>query len=269
LQRISVCSIPIASTKVRALARRGLCAIFEIRYLPETGSTNDDAAALLGEPGSAGLVILTDFQRAGRGRRARSWIAPPGSSLLCTAILPRTIPAAALWAVPLWTALAVADGVLAACGAELNLQWPNDLLLGGRKCCGILCISRVTGNRAWAGCGTGLNVDRPPDPGGTAAIEAPPAFLSDAAPGVARRAVLDAILAAYERRLGELDDAAGVARAWERRAALDGTPYRIHVDGESEPFDAVARRIAADGSLVVSVAGTERSIALADARIVR
>ena len=127
--------------------------MFEIRAMDVTDSTNEDAARLLGEPGSAGLVLLSDYQRAGRGRRARHWVAPRGSSLLFTAILPEPLAAAALWAVPFWTALGVAAGIEDATGLRAGLQWPNDLLLGTRKASGILCISRIVAERAWVGCG--------------------------------------------------------------------------------------------------------------------
>jgi len=244
---------------------------FTIRSLAVTDSTNDDAAALLGRPDAGGTVIVADYQRAGRGRHARAWIAPPGSSLLFTAILPRTVASAHLWAATFWTALGVADGIEAATGLRTGLQWPNDLLLGGRKCCGILCVSRVSGYEAWVGCGVGLNVVRPAGDAALEAIAPPPAFLSDGlASAPSRDAVLATILAAFERRLGALSDPAGIARAWEARAVLSGTPYRLLVDGESAPLDAIARRIDGDGALVVSAAnGRERRIALADARVLR
>lgn len=215
------------------------------------------------------MVLSAGFQRAGHGRRGRSWVAPPGSSLLVTTILPRAVASESLWAVPFWTALGVADGIEVATGLKIDLQWPNDLLLEGRKCCGILCVSRVVGERAWVGCGTGVNVLRPPRNADLGAVDPPPAFLSDRAPRVQRRAVLDAILAAYERLLGELDRPEAIARAWERRAGLDGTPYRLLVDGEAVPFEAIARRLAPDGALIVERDGAERRIALADARVVR
>ena len=242
---------------------------FEIRATAETESTNDDALALLGQADAAGAVLLADFQRAGRGRKARAWVAPPGTSLLFTALLPRPIRADALWAVTLWTALGVADGIESATRIRVDLQWPNDLLIEGRKCCGILCVSRIAGDDAWVGCGTGINVIRPEGDAALAAIEPPPAFLSDRAPGVQRGPVLAAILRAFEDLLPQLDDPAGVANAWERRAGLAGTPYRLLLDGEATPLDAVAKRLDRDGSLVVEEGGRERRITLADARVLR
>jgi BirA family biotin operon repressor/biotin-[acetyl-CoA-carboxylase] ligase len=242
--------------------------VFSIRYQAETASTNDDAALLLGEPGSEGLVVLADYQRAGKGRRARTWVAPPGSSLLFTAILPGPIATGALWAVPFWTALAVADGI-EVCGVRVALQWPNDLLLSGRKCGGILCVSRVAGDQAWVGCGVGLNAVRPTSSSELDELEPVPAFLSDCIASIERPRLLNAILAAFDRRFGELARPDAIARAWEARAGLAGTTYRILVDGESEAFEAKALRLAGDGGLVVEVGGSERTISLADARVVR
>ena len=119
------------------------------------------------------------------------------------------------------------------------------------------------------GCGTGINVIRPAGDAALAAIEPPPAFLSDRAPGVQRGPVLAAILRAFEDLLPQLDDPAGVANAWERRAGLAGTPYRLLLDGEATPLDAVAKRLDRDGSLVVEEGGRERRITLADARVLR
>jgi BirA family biotin operon repressor/biotin-[acetyl-CoA-carboxylase] ligase len=243
--------------------------MFTVRYVPETDSTNDDAHALLGEPGSAGLVIRTDFQRAGRGRRGRSWIAPPGSALMFTAILPQPVRVRALWAIPFWTALCVAEGIESASGLRLELQWPNDLLLGGRKCCGILCISRVSGASAWAGCGVGLNVLRPAGDASLDAIDPPPAFLSDNYPQLDREAVFTSILAALERRAAGVEHPRGVAHAWEARAGLPGASYRILLDQATEPFDATALRLSDDGGLVVRRGEAEQTVSLADARVLR
>jgi BirA family biotin operon repressor/biotin-[acetyl-CoA-carboxylase] ligase len=172
--------------------------------------------------------------------------------------------------VPFWTALAVADGIEQTTGLRVALQWPNDLLLDGRKCCGILATSRVLGAQAWVGCGVGLNVRRPE---GSAAdnlalIQPPPAFLSDRAPKVERETLLGAILHACDRRLPMLAEPLQIARAWEARAELAGTPYRIEHD-EAGVFEGIAQQIADDGSLIVRTPTGERRVTLADARVVR
>lgn len=243
---------------------------FHLDWRAATESTNDDAATLLGEPAAAGRILAVDYQTRGRGRHARAWLAPAGSSLLCTAVLPEAIPATALWAVSFWCALALADAVERAAGVRLALQWPNDLLLDARKCCGILSQSRVQGRLAFVACGVGLNVLRPPESDAELrALEPEPAFLSDRASGIRREALLIALAQRYEAQLPWLADPAGVARRWEARANLPGTTYRILRDGESTPFEAKACRIAEDGGLVVERGGREERVGLADARVLR
>ena len=67
-------------------------AFADVRSVRETASTNDDAARLLGDPSAAGATLVAEFQRAGKGRKpGRAWIAPAGSALLFTAIVPRAV----------------------------------------------------------------------------------------------------------------------------------------------------------------------------------
>ncbi len=237
----------------------------DVRYLRSTGSTNDDAARLLGRDDAAGATIVAEEQSAGRGRRAgRRWIAPPGTALLFTTMLPVPVAANALWAVPFWVALGVADA-LAQAGAPPELRWPNDLFLAGRKVCGILCVSRVLGTRAHVGVGVGVNVTRPANDA-LAEIEPPPAFVDDLATGVSREALLAAILLAFQQRIDALVDPAGIARDYETRAGLDGTPYRMRLDADGSELEGIARGLGPDGTLRIDVAGREQCISLADAR---
>lgn len=238
-----------------------------IRYVAETGSTNADAAKLLGDDRYLGLSIVAEHQTIGTGRKGRSWTAPPGTSLLVTTIVPRVIAASALWAVPFWAARAVRAG-LASQGVATAMHWPNDLLIAGRgKIAGILCVSRVTGANAWVACGAGVNVVRPAE--GDAAIEPPPAYCDDVT-HVDRAQLLFAILRAYEATLDLLADPRATADLWEADAGLAGARYRILKDGAATPFDATALRIADGGGLVVERDdGSIETIDLAHARALR
>lgn len=237
----------------------------QIRWCAQTASTNEDASALLGTPGSGGVTIVADHQTAGAGRKGRSWLARPAAGLLFTTILPEPVPAADIWAVPFWTALAVRAG-LAACGVATDLHWPNDLLVGPRKIAGILCASRVTGPLADVACGIGINVTRAP--GDDGAIEPPPAFCDDVR-AVERDDLLTAVLTQFAASVELLRAPQRVARRWEEEAGLPGRPYRLLVDGEGAPFDARAIALATGGALVVERDGRRETIALADARALR
>ncbi|MDQ2864943.1 MAG: biotin--[acetyl-CoA-carboxylase] ligase [Candidatus Eremiobacteraeota bacterium] len=237
-----------------------------IRYLRSTTSTNDVAAALLGDEASYGTTIVAETQTNGAGRKGRSWLARPGTSLLLTTILPRSISAANLWIVPFGVALCV-KRALALNAVSSQLHWPNDLLLEGNKVAGILCISRIIGDRAWVAAGVGINVHRLP--GADTGIDPPPAFCDDVA-GVRRAALLRDLLLNYDIWNGALDMPPRIARVWERQAGLPGRAYRILKDGESMPMTVVAISVANGGGLLVERNdGRRETIALADARALR
>ncbi len=238
-----------------------------ISRVPVTGSTNDDIARILGEEQARGLTLVADYQEHGKGRKGRTWVAPPGTALLCTIALPDPVAAGDLWVVPFWTALVVASA-MRECGVEPVITWPNDVLVGERKAAGILCISRVLADYAWVGCGIGINVMRPHNDPTLADISPPPAFLSDVAP-VDREQLLQALLHHADERYDDLYAVSKIVRDWERDARIPGVRYRILLDTENEPFEATVLRLLEGGSLLVDRDGAQQEIALADARILR
>jgi len=117
-----------------------------IRGQAETTSTQDDARALVEKDGAsvAGVLFLTQFQTAGRGRNGRTWYAPPGANVIHTYI-GHPVVLAELWQVAFVAAVAVADAVAAVAGdVPVRLRFPNDLLLSGKKVAGVL-VETATG----------------------------------------------------------------------------------------------------------------------------
>jgi BirA family transcriptional regulator, biotin operon repressor / biotin---[acetyl-CoA-carboxylase] ligase len=171
-------------------------------------STNRVARELAGAGAPHGTLVTADEQSAGRGRAERTWVAPAGSSVLMTVVLR---PAPSL--LPLRAAVAVAR----ICGPAAAIKWPNDVLLDGRKVCGILAEGRPQEN--WAALGIGLNVTAAPPGFGERAT-----CLAEA--GDPRRVpeVLDTLVAELDTWLGQPQDA--VLDAWRERDALRGSPVR-------------------------------------------
>jgi BirA family biotin operon repressor/biotin-[acetyl-CoA-carboxylase] ligase len=120
------------------------------------GSTNDVAAALAADPAHAGTAVLAGTQTAGRGQYGRTWLSPPGTSIALSVLLhppPELRRPAVLTA---WAAVAVAETVRHITGRQARIKWPNDVLIRGRKVCGIL-IEQGRGTVV----GIGLNVNQP------------------------------------------------------------------------------------------------------------
>ncbi|HVK18035.1 MAG TPA: biotin--[acetyl-CoA-carboxylase] ligase [Fimbriiglobus sp.] len=118
-------------------------------------STNDVAAALAADPANAGTVVLAGQQTAGRGQYGRVWQSRPGMSLLMSVILAPPEVLRRPVVLTAWAAVGVGEAIRTLTGVQARLKWPNDLLLHGKKVCGIL-IEQGAGTVA----GVGLNLNQ-------------------------------------------------------------------------------------------------------------
>lgn len=116
-----------------------------------TRSTNDACWSALSTPDSHGMLALADEQTGGRGRRGNAWHASPGQSLLFSCLL-QTIQS--IEQLTLLAGLATAKAIEKAADMRVNIKWPNDVLISGRKVAGILVERRGTGTVI----GVGINV---------------------------------------------------------------------------------------------------------------
>jgi BirA family biotin operon repressor/biotin-[acetyl-CoA-carboxylase] ligase len=133
----------------------------EIHFFEAIGSTNDEARRLaeLGAP--EGTIVVADEQTAGRGRFDRVWEAPPGSSLLLSVIFRPALPPDQVQQLVMACGLSAAEACEALPGVRVDVKWPNDLQIGGRKVCGILPESAMIGSRfEWVIVGIGINVSQ-------------------------------------------------------------------------------------------------------------
>jgi BirA family biotin operon repressor/biotin-[acetyl-CoA-carboxylase] ligase len=116
----------------------GLWSAIEVRA--ETGSTNADVAEAARAGAAEGLVVVAERQTAGRGRQGRSWESPARAGLMFSVLLrpsPDTPISRYGW-LPLLAGVALVEAVRRLGGVDAALKWPNDLLIDGRKCAGIL-----------------------------------------------------------------------------------------------------------------------------------
>jgi BirA family biotin operon repressor/biotin-[acetyl-CoA-carboxylase] ligase len=128
-------------------------------------STNTEAKRQAAQGAEEGLVILSRSQSAGRGRAGRSFHSPAGLGLYLSALLRPKLPPEAVVNFTAWTAVAVCDAIEAACGVRPQIKWPNDLVLNGKKLCGILTelgLDQKTGALDYLVVGVGINVNHTP-----------------------------------------------------------------------------------------------------------
>jgi BirA family biotin operon repressor/biotin-[acetyl-CoA-carboxylase] ligase len=226
-----------------------------LEVLPEADSTNARVLAA-GRPVGELVVCLAEYQSAGRGRRGRRWLAPPGGGI-CLTVGGRLAAAPSDYA-----SLPAAVGVACAAALEalgvtgIGLKWPNDLLLGEAKLGGILIELRGEANGpATIAVGLGLNVRL----GATARAEIvaagglPPADLASASGGVTpdrnalAGALITAIAGCIERAPAGLSDA--VLAGWRQRDALQGR--RVRIDDAGPGRTGIARGLDRSGALLL------------------
>jgi BirA family transcriptional regulator, biotin operon repressor / biotin---[acetyl-CoA-carboxylase] ligase len=195
----------------------------DIRSFDSLDSTNryllDEARR--GAP--EGVVAIADHQTAGRGRRGRDWVAPPGSSLLVSVLLRPALAPERTQLVSMACGVAMADAVQRVAGFAPGVKWPNDLVVDDRKLAGIL--AEAEGGAVVVG--VGVNVEWhefPPE-----LAEVATACNLEAGHTVDRRELLVAFLRELDRRYARLQDA---PTEYRRRLATLGRRVRVERPGD-------------------------------------
>jgi len=187
-------------------------------------------AARLANAGCPDLTVVgADEQRAGVGRQGHIWHSEADAGLYVSLVIRRTLPADAFPAVTLALALATREAIREATGAECDLRWPNDLLIGKRKCCGILVNLEASGALV-AGIGINVNHDGFPE-----ALDPLATSVRMASGHIhPREPLMAALLHAVDRRLASLATA-GVAPALADFALASSyvTGRRVIVDEQT------------------------------------
>ncbi len=131
-----------------------------LHYRVRTASTNLDMERLAAAGAPEGAVVAAETQSAGRGRLARGWFSPSGGGLYFSLLLRPAIAPAGATSLPLIVGLAVAETLeQLAPSLRALVKWPNDILVGGRKICGILCALQAENDRLQhVVAGIGINV---------------------------------------------------------------------------------------------------------------
>lgn len=225
----------------------------ELLCLPTVDSTNSEVKrqALAGR--AEGLAVLSDEQTGGRGRRGRQFESPAGKGLYCSVLLRPECTLDELMWLTAWTAVAVCDAVEAVCGLRPGIKWTNDLVLEGRKLCGILTELGMEGESArlqYAAVGIGINVSQQAADFGP--VAAPVAISLAQALGKAPRRT-DLAIALLKALDDMYRDFPTRRDSWYERYRSDcltlGKPVRVLRGNET--FTGVAEDLADDFSLIV------------------
>lgn len=130
----------------------------EVYYQAEVTSTNTLAKELASEGRLSGTIVVTDFQSQGKGRRGKTWVAPKGQDIFMSLLLRPEIQPAQASMLTLVMGLSVAQAVKDELDVDSQIKWPNDVVVDGKKICGILTEMGVNASGVdYVVIGTGIN----------------------------------------------------------------------------------------------------------------
>ena len=236
----------------------------QIVYLPSVDSTNRRARQLAAEGAPHGTLVIADEQTAGRGRRGRGWISPAGEGVFMSLILrPQSHPSEVA-RLSMQTALAVALSIAQTTGLDARIKWPNDIVCGGRKVCGMLLEMNADEQAVHdVVAGIGINVHQTQFAPEIAQTASSLDLLSGKR--VCRAALVRAFLEAFERTEA-LAAQGALMDAYRARSATLG--QRVQVIAPAGSFTGTALEVTDSGSLIVEdEEGQRREVLAADVSV--
>ncbi|MBI4429668.1 MAG: biotin--[acetyl-CoA-carboxylase] ligase [Ignavibacteriales bacterium] len=213
-------------------------------------STNICAKTLAEAGIEDGAVVFAEHQTAGRGRNGRTWLSEPASNLLFSVVFRAPLPKEQTVFLTFYSAVAVTQAVESMIGKSVECKWPNDLLLSGKKFCGILLESSFQqAFPAYSVIGIGVNVNQKTfdDEVGKRVTSLSVELGED----LDRRELFQAIIAHLDRLSGDVraGNFKGIMKTWNSRCAMFGKP--VTVTSPHATFSGKAIGLSADGGLMI------------------
>ena len=230
-------------------------------------STNAHAVDWAQAGADEGSVVVANHQTSGRGRHGRGWSDAAGQNLLFSTVLRPPLPADRLGGVMLAASLAVAETAEEAVPARARIKWPNDVLLRGRKCCGLLLESTFSGGGNGppdaAILGIGLNVNQTSFP---PAVRDSAISLQLAAQRPISRAELfaDLLLRLEQRYDTLLQEPDAVRTAYLERLAQLDQDVTLQIPDTDQTVRGTVRGVAPDGALRLATSTGTRTLHAGD-----
>jgi BirA family biotin operon repressor/biotin-[acetyl-CoA-carboxylase] ligase len=215
-----------------------------IHYFPEIGSTMDAARELAKKGAEEGTIVIAEAQTRGRGRLSREWLSPQGGIYFTIILRPGISPAYGP-RINLMAATAVAATIRKLFGLKAELKWPNDVLIEGKKVCGILAqMDAETDVVNFVDVGIGINANNH-----VTRFEKTATSLKQAlGKKISRKEFLSALLMEIERRQPLLMKA-DLLKEWKRLSATLNKEVRVMSRGEEVVGQAID--IDTTGALIV------------------
>jgi len=224
-----------------------------IDYFDTVGSTNAEALERCAGSDADGLVILADWQTAGRGRLGRSWHSPRGGSVMLSAVVIDRSNRFLGDQISLIAAVAVHDALEQETHVSVDIKWPNDLLIRNRKVAGMLVESRPTDEAVAFVIGIGVNCLQHPGHFPEPIRPVATSLDMESSQPVVRETIVTSILTELDEWLAgdPSPSAESVREAWLARAAPMGG--RVHLWSRGKEYAGYVIDVDPTGGLVVNL----------------
>lgn len=234
----------------------------------EIDSTNTCAKTLADTGMEDGTIVISDYQTAGRGRFGRSWVGEPTHNLFFSIILRPHIVQTQIGMLPLFAAASVASALDAVIDKRIECRWPNDLLLNGKKFCGILVESLSTQETLnYAVVGIGVNVNQ--SDFGNELNNKATSMWNETGISHDRRSIFRRILEVLDTLYVDVQkgDFTRILQEWNSRAYILG--HTVTLTQGNRTFTGVAYRITNDGGLVLETSSGSQTFHARDVTLHR
>ena len=229
--------------------KRGLSTRFigqNLLYFPITGSTNDIARQEAVKKCPEGTAVIADIQNTGRGRFKRTWVTPEGNIAVSIVLYPHRKN---LHYLTMLAALAVYRSIEKTTGLNCQLKWPNDVLINGKKVCGILLESQATAESVeYAIAGIGINVNmKLADYPGIALFAT--SLADETGAEVSRTLLLQNLFIEMENLYVQMQAGESILPEWRDKLITLGKAVNVRCN--DEVFQGIAESVADDGCLLL------------------
>lgn len=239
----------------------------EICYFPVLDSTNTKAKQLAEEGYPSGTLVVAEQQIAGRGRRGRSWESPSGSGIFMTLMIKPDIKPNNASMLTLVAALAVSAAIRKCTGRPAGIKWPNDIVMNGKKVCGILTeMSAQVDYVNHIVVGVGINLYNESFPEELEHMAT--SLYLETGERVNRAQLIEEVWEQFEKYYAiflQTEDLSGLVKEYETH--LVNLHQVVKVLDPNEPFEGKARGITARGELVVDTWESRRLVSAGEVSV--
>ena len=238
-----------------------------IVYFDTTDSTNTQAKILAEQGAVHGTLVVADCQNAGKGRKGRGFDSPAGQSVYMSLLLrPDVLPNNASM-LTLVAALAVEHGIWEVTKTKAKIKWPNDIILNGKKVCGILTeTSMQEDGICHIIIGIGINVQNTSFPEEISDVAT--SLYLETGEKTNRVALIESILRAFEDYFARFCKTQDMSLLLEEyQALLINRGQKVRVLDPTDPYEGIAQGITKRGELLVDTDDGVKKVAYGEVSV--